>query len=62
MNKTITEKELDSLFEDGKLCEYCPFVRDREEHASSPETLCEGCYCDDAKDAFIVETETEIVP
>lgn len=47
--KKITEEQLTDLLEDGKLCEYCPYVK----YSHYPGELCEGVYCEDAKDNYV---------
>lgn len=49
MNK-IKESELNILLEEGELCDYCPYVRG--EISNGPYDLCEGLYCEQAKDIF----------
>ena len=55
MKTTINEKELDNLLEEGELCEYCPYVK----CSHHPGELCEGVYCEDAKDNYIIENGLE---
>lgn len=47
--KKITEKQLTDLLESGKLCEYCPYIK----CSHYPGELCEGVYCEDAKDNYV---------
>ena len=58
MNK-ITEKELISLLEDGKLCDYCPYMKDNSHKPISG--LCEGSFCEEAKDAYVEENDLEMI-
>lgn len=55
----ITEKELISLAEDGKLCDYCPYMRNSEHRSISG--LCEGIFCEDAKDNYVEENDLEMI-
>lgn len=56
--KTITEKELTDLLEDGNLCEYCSFVK---EGGHSPGALCEGSSCESAKDNYVEKNDLEVI-
>lgn len=47
--KKITEKQLIDLLENGNLCEYCPYVK----CSNYPGELCDGVYCEDAKDNYV---------
>nr|DAP92371.1 MAG TPA: protein of unknown function (DUF4809) [Caudoviricetes sp.] len=47
--KKITEKQLTDLLENGNLCEYCPYVK----CSNYPGELCDGVYCEDAKDNYV---------
>lgn len=58
MNK-ITEKELTELLEDGNLCEYCPYMRNSD--FRSIGGLCEGSFCEDAKDNYVEENDLEMI-
>lgn len=53
----ITEKELIDLIEDGKLCEYCPYIRDYCHFGG----LCEGSFCEEAKDNYVEENNLEMI-
>lgn len=53
--KKITEKQLTDLLESGKLCEYCPYIK----CSHYPGELCEGIYCDDAKDNYVESNNLE---
>lgn len=48
MNK-IKESELNTLLENGDLCEYCPYFK----CSNYPGELCDGVYCEDAKDNYV---------
>lgn len=52
MNK-IKESELNTLLENGDLCDYCPNVR------GGLYDLCEGCYCEQAKDNYVFENDLD---
>lgn len=56
--KTITEEQLDDLLEDGNLCEYCSFVK---EGGHAPGTLCDGSFCESAKDNYVGENDLEVI-
>lgn len=47
--KKITEKQLTNLLENGNLCEYCPYFK----CSNYPGELCDGVYCEDAKDNYV---------
>lgn len=47
--KKITEKQLTDLLENGNLCEYCPYFK----CSNYPGELCDGVYCEDAKDNYV---------
>lgn len=47
--KKITEKQLADLLENGNLCEYCPYFK----CSNYPGELCDGVYCEDAKDNYV---------
>lgn len=47
--KKITEKQLTDLLENGNLCEYCPYIK----CSNYPGELCDGVYCEDAKDNYV---------
>lgn len=53
MNK-IKESELNTLLENGDLCDYCPYVR-----GEISKGLCEGCYCEQAKDNYVLENDLD---
>lgn len=53
--KKITEKQLICLLEDGVLCEYCPCTK--ESHSIG--NLCEGMYCEEAKDKYILDNDLD---
>ncbi|WAX07291.1 hypothetical protein BF698P1_00046 [Bacteroides phage BF698P1] len=53
--KKITEKQLTDLLEDGNLCEYCPYVK----CSNYPGELCDGVYCEDAKDNYVESNNLE---
>jgi hypothetical protein len=53
--KKITEKQLTDLLESGKLCEYCPYIK----CSHYPGELCEGVYCEDAKDSYVESNNLE---
>lgn len=53
MNK-IKESELNILLEEGELCDYCPYVR-----GEISNDLCEGCYCEQAKDNYVIENDLD---
>lgn len=55
----ITEKELISLLEDGKLCDYCPYMKNSDCHSIGG--LCEGSFCEDAKDNYVEENNLEMI-
>lgn len=52
--KKITEKQLTDL-EEGALCEYCPYVK----CSRYPGELCDGTYCEDAKDNYVESNNLE---
>lgn len=54
MNK-IKESELNTLLENGDLCEYCPYIK----CSHYPGELCECIYCDDAKDNYVESNNLE---
>lgn len=54
MNK-IKESELNTLLENGDLCDYCPYVRGE----IGLYDLCEGCYCEQAKDNYVLENDLD---
>ncbi len=56
MNK-IKESELNTLLENGDLCDYCPYVRG--EISKGHYDLCEGCYCEQAKDNYVFENDLD---
>lgn len=47
--KKITGKQLTDLLENGNLCEYCPYFK----CSNYPGELCDGVYCEDAKDNYV---------
>lgn len=47
--KKITEKQITDLLENGNLCEYCPYFK----CSNYPGELCDGVYCEDAKDNYV---------
>lgn len=55
----ITEKELISLIEDGILCDYCPYMKDSDYKTIGG--LCEGSFCEEAKDAYVEENDLEMI-
>lgn len=56
MNK-IKESELNILLEEGELCDYCPYVRG--EISKGHYDLCEGLYCEQAKDNYVIENDLD---
>lgn len=55
----ITENGLNDLLERGELCDYCPFRR--ESSYRSLNGLCEGSFCEDAKDNYVDENDLEMI-
>lgn len=55
----ITEKKLLDLLEDGALCDYCPYMKDSNSHSIGG--LCEGSFCEDAKDNYVEENDLEVI-
>lgn len=53
--KEIKESELNTLLENGDLCDYCPYVRGEIGLYDS----CEGCYCEQAKDNYVLENDLD---
>lgn len=53
--KKITEKQLTDLLDNGNLCEYCPYVK----CSNYPRELCDGVYCEDAKDNYVECSDLE---
>lgn len=53
--KKITEKQLTNLLENGNLCEYCPYFK----CSNYPGELCDGVYCEDAKDNYVESNDLE---
>lgn len=53
----ITEKKLLDLLEDGTLCDYCHW--DSEGHSIGG--LCEGSFCENAKDNYVEENDLEVI-
>lgn len=53
--KKIKESELNTLLEMGDLCDCCPYVRG--EISKGLYDLCEGCYCEQAKDNYVLEND-----